>query len=51
MELTVEEALKLLENFKGKVEDTTWIAHSICVGNIAGRIAEKLNLDKEKAKA
>ena len=51
MKLTVEEALKLLENFKGKVEDTTWIEHSICVGNTAGRIAEKLNLDKEKAKA
>lgn len=50
MELTEEEALNLLNNFKNTVKDTTWIEHSICVGNTAGRIAEKLNLDKEKAK-
>lgn len=50
MRLTVEEALNLLENFNGKAEDTSWIEHSICVGNSAARIAEKLGLDVEKAK-
>ena len=50
MRLTVEEALNLLENFRNKMEDTHWINHSICVGNTAGKIASKLNLDTEKAK-
>lgn len=51
MKLTEEEALKLLENFKNKVENISWIEHSICVGNTAGKIAEKLGIDVEKAKA
>lgn len=50
MKLTEEETLKLLENFRNKVEDTNWIEHSICVGNTAGKIAEKLGIDVEKAK-
>ncbi len=50
MKLKSEEALNLLENFRDKMEDTHWIDHSICVGNTAGKIAEKLNLDIEKAK-
>ena len=50
MKLT-EEALNLLNNFKNKVNATTWIDHSICVGNTAGKIVEKLGIDVGKAKA
>ena len=50
MKLTVNDALKMLEDFRNKVEDTNWIEHSICVGNTAGKIAEKLGIDVEKAK-
>ena len=49
MKLTEEGALKLLENFRNKVEDTSWIDHSICVGKTAGKIAAKLGIDVEKA--
>lgn len=49
MKLTEEGALKLLENFRNKVEDTNWIDHSICVGKTAGKIAAKLGIDVEKA--
>ncbi len=48
MKLTEEGALKLLENFRNKVEDTNWIDHSICVGKTAGKIAAKLGIDVEK---
>lgn len=50
MKLTSNSALELLKNFRNKMEDTHWIDHSICVGNTAGKIAEKLNLDIDKAK-
>ena len=50
MILTSEKALEMLEFFRNKVEDTGWITHSICVGNAAGKIANCLGLDVEKAK-
>lgn len=50
MKLTSIEALKMLKEIEGKMEDTNWIQHSICVGNSAGKIAEALNMDVDKAK-
>lgn len=50
MKLTVEKALEMLENARGKTADDHWIDHSICVGNSAGKIAESLGLDVDKAK-
>ena len=50
MKLTSDIALELIENFRNKMEDTRWIDHSICVGNSAGKIAESLSLDIDKAK-
>lgn len=50
MKLTSEEAKKMLEEAKGKTSHDGWIYHSICVGDAACKIAEALNLDKEKAK-
>ncbi|MEG1705606.1 MAG: HD domain-containing protein, partial [Clostridia bacterium] len=50
MKLTSEEALKILDNAREKTPDDYWIDHSICVGNSAAIIAEKLNLDSEYAK-
>lgn len=50
MKLTSKKALEMLEEFKKKMEDAHWIDHSICVGNSAGKIAESLGLDSEKAK-
>ena len=50
MKLTVEKARELLEEARGKTPDDHWINHSICVGNSAGKIAEKLNLDVDYAK-
>lgn len=49
MKLTREEALEMLENSRGKAADDIWIEHSICVGKSAGKIAEKLGLNVEKA--
>lgn len=43
MELTVEQALQMLENYRGKTESDKWIDHCICVGNTAGKIAKALN--------
>lgn len=51
MKLSDTEALKLLENFRSKNENINWIKHSICVGNTAGILAERLGLNIEKAKA
>lgn len=51
MKLTSEKALEFLENARGKTPHDGWINHSICVGNSAGKIAEELNLDIDKAKA
>ena len=45
-----EEALKLLNEEGSLAPDNKWISHSICVGDTASVIAEKLNLDKEKAR-
>ena len=50
MKLTIEKALEMLENARGKTADDHWIDHSICVGNSAGKIAESLGLDVDKAK-
>lgn len=50
MELTVEKALEILNNFRGKYSNDNWIEHAICVGNTAEKIAEALNLDSQKAK-
>lgn len=49
MNLTSKQALNMLEEARGKTISDGWIDHSICVGNSAGKIAEKLNLDVEKA--
>lgn len=50
MKLTSEKALKLLENSRGLAKNDNWITHCICVGNSAGKIAQKLNLDEDFAK-
>ena len=50
MKLTVEKARELLEEARIKASDDHWINHSICVGDSAGKIAEKLNLDVDYAK-
>lgn len=49
MKLTSKQALTMLENARGKTPSDGWIDHSICVGSTAGKIAESLNLDVEKA--
>lgn len=51
MKLTSNEALKMLKEMEKDAQDTGWIYHSICVGNSAGKIAENLNIDVDKAKA
>lgn len=50
MKLTSSEALKMLEDARGKATDDNWINHSICVGNSAGVIATALKLDEDYAK-
>ena len=50
MKLTSEKAIEMLNNARGKTNYDYWIDHSICVGNSAGKIAEKLNLDIDFAK-
>ena len=50
MKLTVEKARKMLEEARKKTPNDQWIKHSICVGNSAGKIAEKLNLNVDYAK-
>lgn len=50
MKLTVEKAREMLEDARGKTSSDKWIDHSICVGDSAGKIAEKLNLDVDYAK-
>lgn len=51
MKLTSNEALKMLKEMEKGAQDIGWIYHSICVGNSAGKIAEELGLDIDKAKA
>ncbi len=43
MKLTVEQALQMLENFRGTTQSDRWIDHCICVGDTAGKIAQALN--------
>ena len=50
MKLSFKEALKLLNKYRD-TEDSSWIDHSICVGDTAGVIAKALNLDSDKARA
>ena len=50
MKLTLEKAREMLEEARKKSTDDRWINHPICVGNTAGKIAEKLNLDVNYAK-
>ena len=50
MKLTLEKAREMLEEARKKSTDDRWINHSICVGDTAGKIVEKLNLDVNYAK-
>lgn len=50
MKLTSEKATELIKEIEKNLDDNYWIRHSICVGNTAGKIAQKLNLDVDKAK-
>ena len=51
MKLTSKKALEMIEEFRKKEKDTGWtVEHSICIGNTAGKIAESLELDVDKAK-
>ena len=50
MKLTSQEALNMLKEAEKTTTNTDWIKHSICVGNSAGKIAEALGLDIDKAK-
>lgn len=50
MNLTSIEAIQMLKEIEKDLDDNYWIRHSICVGEIAGKIAEKLYLDIDKAK-
>lgn len=55
MKLSSNEALKIINNARGKTPHDGWIDHSICVGNTASKIAEALNnnnynLDIDKVK-
>ena len=49
MKLTKDKALELLEEAKKTTLDEGWIIHSLCVGETAGVIAQKLGLDVDKA--
>ena len=54
MKLTSNQALQLIENFRGTTQSDKWIDHCICVGNTAGKIAKALtekgfNVDVDKA--
>ena len=51
MKLTSKKALEMLEEIRKQGKSTGWtVEHSICVGNTAGKIAESLGLDVDKAK-
>lgn len=50
MKLTSEQALKMLQEAE-ELNNGRWIEHSKKVGEAAARIAEKLNLDTEKARS
>lgn len=48
--LSSKEALNLLNSNLGMTKSDGWIKHSICIGNVAGIIAQSLGLDEEYAK-
>ena len=50
MRLTSKKALEILQEAKGKTPNAHWIDHSICVGDVAGKIADALKLDMDYAK-
>lgn len=51
MKLTSNKALELIEDERNKKSNNKrWINHSICAGNVAGVIANALNLDVDYAK-
>ena len=45
MKMTSKKALDKLKEEKRKSANAYWVDHSICVGYVAGKIAEALNLD------
>lgn len=49
MKMTINEALKLLEEAEKTPMALGWVRHSKCVGTAAGVIADKLGLDVDKA--
>ena len=50
MILTKDQALYFLKDAEKKSsENARWIAHCVCVGNTAERIAKALGIDKDKA--
>jgi len=51
MILTSTKALEILNNERGILKSDDWIEHQISVGEVAGKIASKLNLDVDKIKA
>lgn len=50
MKLTSKKALEMLKQAETTSPDLGWIKHSICVGDTAATIAERLNLDVDKAR-
>lgn len=50
MELTSKKALEMIEEGRKENPNINWVAHSICVGNTAAKIAENLGLDVEYTK-
>ena len=51
MKLSKDKALELLVEAEQITTDLGWVRHSRCVGQTAGRIAQKLGLDADKAMA
>lgn len=49
-EINSRKSKRNVRRIKKKTSNDKWINHSICVGNSAGKIAEKLNLDVDYAK-
>ena len=43
MKLTSNQALQIIESYRGKTQNDLWIEHCISVGNTAGKIAKALN--------
>ena len=42
MKLTSNQALQILESYRGVTQSDRWIDHCICVGDTAGKIAKAL---------